>query len=426
VFMPCSLSQKGEPRKEIEKNGSQKVLSERDRKRSKGKNGTVFKLRYRKRKPGGGWTEVTETLRDCPSKKVARRVLDERLQQINASKGGATSRLRRFAEILGSVWPHYLDAQNVKGSTRYTWSSIIQKWIMPFFEDRVLDDIEPSEIGDFMSQLKSKNLATKYQRNIYNILKLMLDVARENGSMRANPIRPKIHRPKNERKEKPTFSVEQAKSILSAVDTVYRAALVTLALTGIRAGELLGLRWFNFDFLHRRITITHSLWRGKLQTTKTEARDRTLAMPEPLVKTLLDHRSVSNFTKPEDFVFCQADGRPMDPDSLRRYGIYPALEAAGVPYRKRVSGCHAFRHLVGSVIHRETGSIKLAQKQLGHSNISTTADIYTHVDDREMDQAASVLGRVLGAFCGQSVVKTAEEPESVQSSDAPEKLQGAL
>jgi integrase len=104
----------------------------------------------------------------------------------------------------------------------------------------------------------------------------------------------------------------------------------------------------------------------------------------------------------------------MDPDSLRRYGIYPALEAVGVPYRKRVSGRHAFRHMVGSVIHRETGSIKLAQKQLGHSNILTTGDIYTHVDDREMDQAASVLGKVFEGFCGQSVVKTAQEAESVQ------------
>jgi len=379
------------------------------------RNGFVFKLRYRTRKSEGGWADITETLRDCPSKKVARRVSDERLQQINASNGSvASGGLKRFADIFGSIWPHYLDAQNVKESTRYTWNSVIQKWILPFFKDRVLEDIEPSEIGDFMSKLKSKKLAIKYQRNIYSILKLMLDVARENGFMRANPIRPKIHRPKNERKEKPTFSVEQAKSILSAVDTVYRAALVTLALTGIRAGELLGLRWFNIDLLRRRITITHSLWRGKLQTTKTEASDRTLALPELLVKTLIDHRRVSNFTKPEDFVFCQGDGRPMDPDSLRRYGIYPALEAAGVPYRKRASGCHAFRHLVGSVIHRETGSIKLAQKQLGHSSISTTGDIYTHVDDDEMAQVASVLGKALEGFCGQSVVKTAEEPESVQ------------
>lgn len=381
----------------------------------KAKSGLLFKLRYRRRRPEGGWTEITETLRDCLSKKAARKVLDERLQQINASNGGvASGGLRKFADILGSVWPQYLDAQNVKESTRYTWSSIVRKWILPFFQDRVLNEIEPSEIGEFMSQLKSKKLATKYQRNIYGILKLMLDVARENDFMRANPIRPKIHRPKSDRREKPTISVEQAKSVLSAVDTVYRVALVTLALTGIRAGELLGLRWFNIDFLRRRITITHSLWRGNLQTTKTESSDRTLAMPDLLVKTLFEHRSVSDFEQPDDFVFCQGDGRPMDPDSLRRYGIYPALKAAGVPFKKHASGCHAFRHLVGSVIHKETGSVKLAQKQLGHSNISTTGDIYTHVDDGDMDYVASVLGKALDGFCGQSVVKTAGEPQSVQ------------
>jgi hypothetical protein len=69
---------------------------------------------------------------------------------------------------------------------------------------------------------------------------------------------------------------------------------------------------------------------------------------------------------------------------------------------------------VGSVIHKETGSIKLAQKQLDHSSVSTIGDIYTHVDDEELVRAASALGRALEGFYGQSVVKTCEEPERVQ------------
>ncbi len=113
-------------------------------------------------------------------------------------------------------------------------------------------------------------------------------------------------------------------------------------------------------------------------------------------------------------MFCQADGRPIDPDSLRRCGIYPALKAAGVPFVKRASGCHAFRHLAGSVIHKETGSLKLAQEQLGHSNISTTGDIYVHTDDEQLDRIAEVLGKALGGICGKSVVETVQGSESVQ------------
>ena len=105
------------------------------------------------------------------------------------------------------------------------------------------------------------------------------------------------------------------------------------------------------------------VWRGNLQTTKTESSDRQLSMPEPLFQVLADHRDQSSFAGNEDSVFCQADGRPMDPDSLRKCGIYPALKKAGVPFRKRESGCHAFRHLAATVVHRKTGSLKLAQEQ---------------------------------------------------------------
>src|SRR5262249_7651536 len=100
---------------------------------------------------------------------------------------------------------------------------------------------------------------------------------------------------------------------------------------------------------------------GRTADTKTEASDRTIGNPETLLRTLTAHKETSDFKDAEDFVFCQADGKPLDPDSLRRIGIYPALEKAGVPFQKRASGCHAFRRFVASVIHKQTGSLKLAQ-----------------------------------------------------------------
>ena len=126
-------------------------------------------------------------------------------------------------------------------------------------------------------------------------------------------------------------------------------------------------------------------------------------MPERLVQTLSAHREKSNHTDVEDFVFSQEYGKPIDPDSLRRLGIYPAMEKAGIPFQKRASGCHAFRRFVASMIHKETGSLKLAQQQLGHSTLATTADIYTSVDEEQVAETAEALGKV---FCGRSVVET--------------------
>jgi len=208
----------------------------------------------------------------------------------------------------------------------------------------------------------------------------------------------------------PVFSLEQTTAIIANAAPFYRAALDTLAMTGLRAGELLALRWKDCDFINRRFTIANTVWRGKLQTTKTESSDRTIGMPEPLFRTLTEQRTESKFTDASDFVFAQADGKPIDPDSLRRLGIYPALEKAGIPFQKRASGCHAFRRFVASVIHKQTGSLKLAQKQLGQSTLATTAHIYTSVDEAQVTETAATVGK---AFCGRSVVETVQSRNSV-------------
>ena len=240
-------------------------------------------------------------------------------------------------------------------------------------------------------------MARKYRRNIYSLLKILFDVAVENELLGGTPIRPKLHRPKLTSDEKPVLSADQARALLQAVDSPWHAPVWTLALTGLRSGELLGLRWQNIDFLRKRIRVTHSLWRGRLVRPKTQASQAELAMSDLLLRLLVEHRQASEFTEPEDFVFCQADGKPLDPDSLRRSGIYPAMRKAGVPFRNRASGTHAFRHLAASIIHQQTGSVKLAQKQLRHANIAITSEVYTHVSDADLEKTASVLQQALGS-----------------------------
>ena len=125
-------------------------------------------------------------------------------------------------------------------------------------------------------------------------------------------------------------------------------------------------------------------------------------MPDQLAHILIEHRSNSDFKGPDDFVFCKADGMLMDPDSLHRQGIYPVLKAGGIQYVKRVSGCHAFRHLVGSIIHKETGSLKMAQEQLSLSDVGTTGNIYVHTDNEMINRSGEILGNALGDICGKS------------------------
>ena len=299
-------------------------------------------------------------------------------------------------------------------SSRASYESLIEKWIRPFFGKERLVQIGPYEVSRFMAWLRQEGLSPKTSRNIYTVLKQLLDVAVDNDLLKSSPIRPKLHRPKVTQKEKVVLTVPEAQAVLGALHGKWRAPVWTLALTGLRQGELLALRWQDLDLLEQRIQVQNSLWRRQLGTPKIGSSCRHVVMPDVLRDILVAHRSSSEYTDPEDFVFCRADGSPLDPYTLRRDGIYAAFEKAKVPIRERSSGCHAFRHLVGTIIHRQTGSLKLAQKQLGHSNILTTADIYTHVDEEEMRLVASILDRTLGETCGRSVVETAQRPETIQ------------
>jgi integrase len=187
------------------------------------------------------------------------------------------------------------------------------------------------------------------------------------------------------------------RSIIDNVPAKYRPLFVCAALTGLRLGELLGLQWKHIDFAGAKLRIEQSLWNGQLVSPKTKGSIRTIPFGEVLWQTLALHRQNSLHTRPEDFVFSKSDGSSLEPDLLRRDVLYPTLDRLQIPRAARSAGFHTFRHSAGSFINAETGNLKLAQKLLGHSNLSTTADIYTHTSaEAERDAAVAVERAIYG------------------------------
>lgn len=135
---------------------------------------------------------------------------------------------------------------------------------------------------------------------------------------------------------------------------------------------------------------------------------------DALAQVLVEHRKKSKFTDPADFLFCQADGRPTDPDSLRRLVSTRRWNEQVPRIRSAPVVVHAFRHLVGTIIHQATGSVKLAQTQLGHAKISTTGDIYTHVDERELEKSASAVEQALSKVVVEMLYESDDSTRTVQ------------
>jgi len=91
------------------------------------------------------------------------------------------------------------------------------------------------------------------------------------------------------------------------------------------------------------------------------------------------------------------DRRPYDPDVIRESVLYPAMDRAGIKRQDRSHGFHIFRHSAGSILHNATRDAKLVQNTLGHSRVSTTLDIYVHVDPKAAEQGTELLAKEITA-----------------------------
>ena len=359
----------------------------------------AYRLWWRERTREGGWKNRSRQLpKAVKTKKAAQKELDTIVEDLNRRNGGSiadTSITLKY--LVAHHWEDYTLRQKMRPSTIDGYASGLKKWIEPFFGSMQLSRIDPQTVSEFMTSLRKAKLSDKYQKNIYSLLTLIFDIAVTLDMLPVSPIRPKLHRPRIERNEKPVFPLEKLRAFFEALPEFWRAPVAVLMMTGMRQGELLGLRWKNIDFKRGMMTLTHVVYRGQLMKGLKTQKDHTVGLP-PLLKAILeDLRKSSQFVKQGDYVFCREDGSPLDPDHMRRSVIYPALEAAEIEREKWGNGLHMFRHTVASRILSLGGSLRAAQEQLGHSNIQTTANIYTHIDEDQKKQTANLLE---GEFAG--------------------------
>lgn len=171
--------------------------------------------------------------------------------------------------------------------------------------------------------------------------------------------------------------------------------------TGVRRGECLGLKWKDVNFDRREVCIKSSLMVVKssfaLKSTKT-GNERTLSLSDTLVQMLLELRewqkheqtSAGSVFEDQGFVFARSDGAPFHPD--RFTAAFNALVQ-----RAGINGItlHGLRHTFASILVREGIPMKDVSTALGHSNISTTADIYSHQFENQGKRVAQTFELVM-------------------------------
>jgi integrase len=238
----------------------------------------------------------------------------------------------------------------------------------------------------------------KTVRNLILLLQGIYSLAADNDLVVKSPIR-KSHKPVCRRKEQPIWSPETIAAILREAPRPYCALFYCVALTGVRQGELLGLQWKHINLAARKLRIEQSLWQGQLVAPKTVGSVRTICLGNVLTEVLDAHFQQTAHKAPADFVFCTNEGSLLHPDVVRKDVLYPILDRLRIARTPGESGFHTFRHSAASILNERTGNLKLTQKLLGHSNISTTKDVYTHIsEETEREAALTVEEAICGGF----------------------------
>jgi integrase len=339
--------------------------------------------------------EAFKQFTDRNDKKAAKRAAEPFMEQINARnnnpKFAVSDSPITFAQFIKTRWASYVSKRNMEPSTVASYDSIIKAHLLPVFGDVPLSQITPGCLTYFFDKLSGK-AKPKTVSNVYGLLNTMLDVALDYEIIENKPLRKKLHKPEVEKEEKPVLKPEEVRQILAKLPPAHRLFIAVLSILTVRAGEGLALRWLNVDFENRTLSLTHSIWRGKLKATlKTKGSKRRFILPASLIEALVVHRAQSAFNRDEDFIFPNAVGGPLEPGNFRKRVLYPVMDELKIKREDRQYGFHLLRHTAATVLHEQTGDIEVAQRALGHARRSTTEDVYDHAERILDEETISLL-----------------------------------
>lgn len=306
----------------------------------------------------------------------------------------ATGR-HRFRDVV-DLWADTL--LDIKGSTQARYLKDLTLHALPSFGDTPVEDIDPDRLQRWVALLyrgkapvpdgvRQRPLAAHTIRGAVTAVRLVLDYATQRSMIARNPATG-LRLPRKDQAERKTFlTPDEVRSLAAHAPTAAGAAcILTLAATGMRVGEALGLDVGDVDASARRIHVDRTVTvdrdgRTALGLPKN-GKPRTIAYPawlDPVLAPLLKRPA-------KEPLFAAPRGGRWTVNTWRNRVWYPASRASGVEAR-----IHDLRHTYASWAVAAGADVKTLQRQLGHSSASMTLDVYAELFPDRLDEVAGLL-----------------------------------
>lgn len=300
--------------------------------------------------------------------------------------------------------------RGVKHSTISLYKSLTNR-IYPQIGHIKIRDLRASHLNELYTTLAkegtNKNggrLSSKTILEHHRLISTVLEQAVNEGLLLFN-VAARAQLPKIEHREVTYFQPEQVYAIRNALEEEHikwKTLTHLFLITGCRRGELLGLKWSRVDFINNRIHICNSvLYSPDIgiyeSTPKTFTSNRFIVLPSKTMDLLYlyktwqinEQQRLGDYYKNQDFVFTQDNGNPMHPDSVTNW-----MKKFSIRHSLPHINPHAFRHTMASMLYFNGVDSVSISKRLGHSQVSTTTNIYAHVMKGADLRNADILERV--------------------------------
>ena len=307
--------------------------------------------------------------RDGPTRAMA----EARLRQVMAEVVAPPIADRVTVEDAGRRHLAHLEAMGRKPSTLRSYRNQFESQIVRRIGARRVAQLKREEIESLVGALARDGLAPKTIRNVLGLLNGICEFAVKRGWASFNPCR-YVDRPRVEESQDIRYlEPDEVEAVLRATGSsdygrVHRAIILAAAMSGLRMGELLALRWLDADWQAQRIRVRRSYVRGHLGTPKTRRGSRSVPLADRLGGELDLLYSETAFRADEDLVFGNPHtGGPLDGAALLR-AFQRALVSAGV----RKVRLHDLRHTFGTRMAAAGVPMRTLQEWMGHRDLRTT------------------------------------------------------
>lgn len=310
-----------------------------------------------------------------------------------------------------------VDAPSFKPGTREDYKCILNLHVLPTFGERPLPSIASSDVEDWWGRIQAKGLSRVRQSRIRTVLNHVFTRAVKSKLVAENPVAAiagRIGLEEGEVRQAEWLSEPELANLLHAAEVQeprYYPILLTIASTGVRLGEAVGLQVGDVNLDRCKIAVRRAI-RKRHEGSPKRGKPRTVDVPPSAIAVLrgwIDVVRAEAAVRGEEacWLFPSGTGKPVD-EPVIRDALTRILKAAGI--QRRITP-HALRHTYASLALQRGVPLLVVSRQLGHKSIAITADIYGHLLPDATREAAAAWEAIL--------TTPRRNPDATPSTEAP-------